>query len=202
MVLNAGATNFSPGEADDIVKCGQSVETAERTRDSFSVYKQMVENIDEVMNRDPEQQQHNVATPVDIIATIDGKNNIPTVQCNLPSYMAKHAAEFWFPECRDCMCCQGFKHGCMCAASNGGNCACGTGAPDDVSVITASTIGNNNHLSHPQFAPNGSRNSGSRANNRNRDRGRSSSKASCRFFFSKAGCRYGDACTFDHTQKE
>ena len=29
------------------------------------------------------------------------------------------AGEFWFPECRDCVCCQGFKHGCACCKNNG-----------------------------------------------------------------------------------
>ena len=33
-----------------------------------------------------------------------------------------HAEEFWFPECRNCTCCNGFKHGCSCASANGGVC--------------------------------------------------------------------------------
>eukprot|EP01039_Chlorochromonas_danica_P009954 gene9954-11004_t len=28
--------------------------------------------------------------------------------------LSKHAAEFWFPESRNCPCCKGFKHGCAC----------------------------------------------------------------------------------------
>lgn len=28
--------------------------------------------------------------------------------------LSKHAAEFWFPESRNCPCCNGFKHGCGC----------------------------------------------------------------------------------------
>jgi hypothetical protein len=28
--------------------------------------------------------------------------------------LSPHAAEFWFPECRNCPCCKGFKHGCPC----------------------------------------------------------------------------------------
>jgi hypothetical protein len=28
--------------------------------------------------------------------------------------LSPHAAEFWFPECRNCACCKGFKHGCAC----------------------------------------------------------------------------------------
>lgn len=36
--------------------------------------------------------------------------------------LSKHAAEFWFPECRNCPCCKGFKHGCSCC--NGGTNTC------------------------------------------------------------------------------
>ena len=28
--------------------------------------------------------------------------------------LGTHANEFWFPECRNCPCCRGFKHGCKC----------------------------------------------------------------------------------------
>jgi hypothetical protein len=28
--------------------------------------------------------------------------------------LSAHAAEFWFPECRNCPCCSGYKHGCKC----------------------------------------------------------------------------------------
>lgn len=189
-MLNAGAITFQP---DDIDKSVRSIETADKTRDSFNEYKAVVENIDEAMNRDLEQN-HNGATPSDINAATTGEQNSSAVvhQSSLPSYMAKHAAEFWFPECRECTCCQGFKHGCKCAASNGGSCTCVAGAPDDVSAMTASTTGNNNNSYQP------SRNSGSRDNNDNGGRGRR--KVSCRFFFSAAGCRYGDGCTFDHTK--
>lgn len=37
----------------------------------------------------------------------------------LPSHLVKHAAEFWFPECRDCTCCNGYKFGCpTCCPTN------------------------------------------------------------------------------------
>ena len=43
--------------------------------------------------------------------------------------LSSHAAEFWFPECRDCPCCKGFKHGCQCRTANVTTCqdpACGS----------------------------------------------------------------------------
>ena len=45
--------------------------------------------------------------------------------------LSSHAAEFWFPECRDCPCCKGFKHGCKCRTASVTTCqdpACGSSA--------------------------------------------------------------------------
>lgn len=36
--------------------------------------------------------------------------------------LSKHAAEFWFPECRNCPCCNGFKHGCQCCKGGVNTC--------------------------------------------------------------------------------
>lgn len=38
--------------------------------------------------------------------------------------LSARAAEFWFPECRDCTCCNGFKHGCKCCKSGKVECEC------------------------------------------------------------------------------
>ena len=37
--------------------------------------------------------------------------------------LSAHAKEFWFPECRNCTCCKGFKHGCDCCAGGVDTCA-------------------------------------------------------------------------------
>lgn len=45
--------------------------------------------------------------------------------------LTKAAAEFWFPECRDCECCKGFKHGCSCCSKQGvAVCSCASGEED------------------------------------------------------------------------
>jgi len=36
--------------------------------------------------------------------------------------LSKHAAEFWFPEARNCPCCSGFKHGCGCCKGGVDTC--------------------------------------------------------------------------------
>jgi hypothetical protein len=38
--------------------------------------------------------------------------------------LSKHAAEFWFPESKDCACCGGFKYGCACQNSGATECHC------------------------------------------------------------------------------
>ena len=39
--------------------------------------------------------------------------------------LSVHAKEFWFPECRNCSCCKGFKHGCECCVGGVDTCAKG-----------------------------------------------------------------------------
>ena len=36
--------------------------------------------------------------------------------------LSPHAAEFWFPESRNCPCCSGFKHGCKCRSPTVDTC--------------------------------------------------------------------------------
>jgi hypothetical protein len=52
----------------------------------------------------------------------------PTVPSGaLPSMngkLTRAAAEFWFPECRECECCKGFKHGCPCCVPPVSVCSC------------------------------------------------------------------------------
>jgi hypothetical protein len=36
--------------------------------------------------------------------------------------LSAHAKEFWFPECRNCTCCKGFKHGCDCCVGGVDTC--------------------------------------------------------------------------------
>eukprot|EP00980_Cylindrotheca_fusiformis_P001819 scaffold408_cov71-Cylindrotheca_fusiformis.AAC.20 len=93
------------------------------------------------------------------------------VETGLPAHMAAHAAEFWFPECRDCTCCKGFKHGCSCASSNHGICSVCSGVQSAPPPATSTSRA-------PAAAP--------------------SSKPPCKFFASPRGCRFGDSCRFAH----
>jgi len=53
--------------------------------------------------------------------------------------LGTHANEFWFPECRNCPCCKGFKHGCKCRtgitlACTDPNCMTNAGAAVESAV--------------------------------------------------------------------
>jgi len=126
----------------DIDKSGQSTETSETSRDSFNEYKEMVENIDEKMGLGDDKERNDAGTPVTDICTTTGGGNTNAVErdSDLPPYMKKHAAECWFPECRDCTCCQGFKYGCACGPTNNGVCVCVTGPSDDLSEMTMNSV--------------------------------------------------------------
>ena len=80
----------------------------------------------------------NVSGTITIEAPVDDEPTVPSptpapsaksggVPVGVPSQggkLSRHAAEFWFPECRDCSCCQGYKHGCSCCRGGVTVCSC------------------------------------------------------------------------------
>jgi hypothetical protein len=122
--------------------------------------------------------------------------------------LSAHAAEFWFPECRECKCCLGFKYGCPCRKRDG-FIACqdetckvevtekGIKAPivDTTSSNSSSpkkynqTSGNNNF--NRNLARSGSNNSNP-----------TTPSAQCKYELSATGCMYGANCRFKHTQQQ
>ena len=118
-----------------------------------------------------------------------------------------HADEFWFPECRDCACCNGYKHGCQCCAKQGmRQCKCVgpscTPAPPQQQqpppaqggwMPAAPGPGSGNYNPGGRGGPNhyGGRGRGG-------GRGGRGPPPKCRFFFTNTGCRFGDNCRFSH----
>jgi hypothetical protein len=213
MELNAEEVRHldKSGESTETMEMEEILETSDRSdasRDSFDEYKEMVDDFNDRMYPDSEQQHHAEA-PSDNHATItyDEYSISMEEQSSLPPDIEKYNAEIWYPECRDCGCCQGFKHGCICFASNSGVCMCITGVPDDVSIVSMNSYELWYQRLQPQFCPNelqfhpierqSSRGRVHNGANKNRK-----TNASCRFFFSAAGCRYGDACPFNHKKEE
>mmetsp|Transcript_7182 Transcript_7182/g.7855 ORF Transcript_7182/g.7855 Transcript_7182/m.7855 type:complete len:240 (+) Transcript_7182:53-772(+) len=115
---------------------------------------------------------------------------MPTVNGKLSS----HAAEFWFPESRDCKCCKGFKYGCPCAKS--GFLACQeSGCVEAVNVgkranITIAVPPPNNNNSHNPPGSAGGKSLPSPSG--------PGGAAYCKFEFSPGGCRFGSTCRFVH----
>lgn len=107
---------------------------------------------------------------------------VPTEQSGR---LSSHAAEFWFPECRECACCRGYKHGCDCVkkekfiACQAATCNIDPAHKDQ--KLTEDTM--------PQQR--GDNNSGRRSTSDN-------ASNMCRFEQSPGGCRFGASCRFRH----
>ena len=136
--------------------------------------------------------------------------------------LSVHAKEFWFPECRNCPCCKGFKHGCDCCVGGVDTCAkedcintefatqvatdLASRAPEVVSegsdsaiasgAAAAASIANElgNLTVKSPAAP-----SGQNTHTASSGGGSASAGGSdvCKFFAS-GGCRFGDSCRFKH----
>eukprot|EP00535_Pseudo-nitzschia_heimii_P009013 CAMPEP_0197192578 /NCGR_PEP_ID=MMETSP1423-20130617/25257_1 /TAXON_ID=476441 /ORGANISM="Pseudo-nitzschia heimii, Strain UNC1101" /LENGTH=190 /DNA_ID=CAMNT_0042645485 /DNA_START=78 /DNA_END=647 /DNA_ORIENTATION=- len=190
MDFNTSLTSIKPEEIYDIDKSGESTETLDTTEmsvsseDQFDEYKEMVDNFNNRMLSGSDQQ-HNERNP-----TVDDTNaNSIKMQSTLPSDIAKYKTEIWYPECRDCACCQGFKYGCRCAPSNNGICMCITGVPDDVSIVSMYSHEYRNDQLQCTILPLESQ--PRRNSKRNLYRDKRKVNAPCRFFFSATGCRQG-----------
>ena len=129
--------------------------------------------------------------------------------------LSVHAKEFWFPECRNCTCCKGFKHGCDCCAGGVDTCAkedcinaefatqvatdlaSRTSDAAETATSTASITTNmaNMAVRAPAAAP-------AAGHITHTSSGASAATAVapsdvCKFFAS-GGCRFGDSCRFKH----
>jgi hypothetical protein len=209
--LNAGAASFtptvvgathSPPSSPTFAEAGDAsavaavpARNAGMREDSFNEYSEMMDNIENAM----EDEGHIGVAPESPAAPTDNHNHNAAPQTSLPPHLQKHAQEFWFPECRDCSCCNGFKHGCRCAASNGGVCFCATGGtPLALTAAVATTGGGGPAHSYAGRGINNHSVSGGRGRGRGSGGGRG--RVPCKFFFSQGGCRYGESCTFSHHQ--
>ena len=121
---------------------------------------------------------------------------VPTQNGKLSSF----AGEFWFPECRNCPCCKGFKHGCNCCKSGGvTTCkdpSCVDGAfESQVNTELASRPAPAASTSAPSSAPapqSGAKSSYAPATSSG------GGDNFCKFEKSPGGCRFGAGCRFQH----
>ena len=140
--------------------------------------------------------------------TSNGSNPSPRSRAVVPEgampsrngVLSQHAAEFWFPECRNCPCCKGFKHGCACRSPVQDTCA----DPNCVDPEHAAAV-----RARPPSQPStpsgelGPKSFSDPTQGRHLPppRGAPSDEASvpCRFFNSPNGCRFGATCRHAHS---
>jgi hypothetical protein len=105
---------------------------------------------------------------------------VPSSVPSVNGKLSAHAAEFWFPESRECQCCHGFKYGCNCA-KNGFQACQLEGCVDDENrgkktAAIAKAAASPKGFTSDASSPNGT----------------------CRFELMPGGCRFGSSCRFRH----
>lgn len=121
---------------------------------------------------------------------------VPTQNGKLSSF----AGEFWFPECRNCPCCKGFKHGCDCCKSGGvttcKDANCIDGAFETQVNAELATRPAPAATSSASAAPSsGPTHGGAKNSNPPASTGGDNL---CKFEKSPGGCRFGASCRFQH----
>jgi len=174
----------------------------------------MLDALDEIEDTLPiSKQQSGPYVPEAAVPTQNGK-------------LSQFAGEFWFPECRNCPCCKGFKHGCECCKSGVDTCtneSCIDGVfktqvteelasrSNDVAVSTetSNATGETSPVTpsvQTTLAVNSSTSYGGyniqppspTAVAPTVPRVSASSITFCKFEMSPTGCRFGAACHFKH----
>lgn len=135
--------------------------------------------------------------------------------------LSQHAAEFWFPECRNCPCCKGFKHGCACRSPIQDTCSdLNCVDPEHATAVRARVPSqpptpsggpaSGAPLQHPSpHGPDSGRGGNSSPQGHyspsNGPRGApgpgagDESSVPCKFFNSSMGCRFGSSCRNAHS---
>lgn len=129
---------------------------------------------------------------------------VPTQNGKLSSF----AGEFWFPECRNCPCCKGFKHGCDCCKT-GGVDTCKDPACIDGAMVTQvsadlaarGAVPEPAHVASTQSAETSTSSAPKSASSYNITAPSAAGAAGdnfCKFEKSPGGCRFGASCRFQH----
>ena len=158
--LNAGAAMFTPGGGG-----GEGGNVAARPPEPVQP--------DDIYYYEEDDDE---AWMEEIHAEMEGQqqHQQPQVQQQPQVVLPPHAEEFWFPECRNCTCCHGYKHGCGCCITKGmQSCTCAGGTPSTTTTA-------------PPF-PRGSP-----------PPKQKKQPPLCKFFTSPGGCRFGAKCRFAH----
>jgi hypothetical protein len=194
--LNVGAYSFVPG-GGDAPPTDNSQEFVPYDHTQDNVY----DDIETEMDGDYTHQDNQGAAPPP-----PSPATMKVVASALPSHLAKHATEFWFPECRDCACCNGFKFGaCACRTSHGARvCKCSeatTPHQEHIPAPYAPSVGGGGGGGYQQGGGGGDgyqQGGGGGGGGVQQGGGGMKSGPICKFFTSPNGCRFGDKCRFSH----
>jgi hypothetical protein len=116
--------------------------------------------------------------------------------------LSAHAKEFWFPECRNCECCKGFKHGCECCKGGIDTCTAASCVDDAFkqqvtndlasrpTVVATSSASGAYKVESPKGEPSPRHQSSVPA---------ASGGEICKFESYPGGCRFGSSCRFKHS---
>ena len=108
--------------------------------------------------------------------------------------LSPHAAEFWFPECRNCECCKGFKHGCPCCKGGVNTCTSATCIDNEFKQqVTSELASRAESTPVPKSSGGPSPRSAAPA-----PAAASSASETCKFESAPGGCRFGATCRFKH----
>jgi len=116
--------------------------------------------------------------------------------------LSQHAADFWFPECRNCPCCSGFKHGCKCC--KGGpvhTCTDPNCVDKEFSQQVNSNLASRGVESVADKSGSGSTSTSSAYKVTTPPKPSAvpvGPQDICRFESGPGGCRYGASCRFKH----
>ena len=113
--------------------------------------------------------------------------------------LSPHAAEFWFPESRNCPCCSGFKHGCKCRSPTVDTCKHPECENLEYKEQVASTLASRGPAEPSTANTRGSSGGGYKIEPPESPRGGAPPEI-CKFFL-QGSCMRGNSCRFVHSSE-
>ena len=125
---NMSADDFEQYEIDRIIE-ENNIDALDLQNMELLEKEERGEDIDgnDEVSSNPDTAPTNLAAvsevvPVAAPKSTKGPSNVPLPKGAMPvtksGALDEKAGEFWFPECKDCPCCKGYKHGCNCRKNN------------------------------------------------------------------------------------
>mmetsp|Transcript_40534 Transcript_40534/g.41369 ORF Transcript_40534/g.41369 Transcript_40534/m.41369 type:complete len:370 (-) Transcript_40534:556-1665(-) len=183
----------------------------EQTEEELAVMDELQEEIDKIAVTTPESPKP--TTQQNNSGNSRGASTLPAgATPGEGGVLNAHAAEFWFPECRNCTCCNGFKHGCSCCKNGVNTCQNESCVNEEFTSQVASTLaarGTSAPVSSSTSSAAPSQGSYARAAPAPPVTGygytpppqsyNSGGAGPCRYFL-QGSCRFGASCRFVHTR--